>query len=115
MVALSRNVGRKQAMEMLLLGELIDAARAEQFGLVNRVVPDGDVLATASEFAGMIASKSPHVLRIGKEAFYRQLEMPMQQAYDYASQVMTENMMARDAEEGIGAFLDKREPRWQGC
>ena len=100
---------------MLLLGELIDAGRGLQFGLVNRVVPDGEVLAASLELAGTIASKSPHVLRIGKEAFYRQLEMPMQEAYDYASQVMTENMMVRDAEEGIGAFLDKREPRWQDC
>jgi enoyl-CoA hydratase/carnithine racemase len=115
MVALSRNVGRKQAMEMLLLGEMIDAARAELFGLVNRVVPDGEVMESALEMAGAIASKSPHVLRIGKEAFYAQAEMGMRDAYDYAAQVMAENMMARDAEEGIGAFLEKREPRWQGC
>jgi enoyl-CoA hydratase/carnithine racemase len=115
MVALSRNVGRKLAMEMLLLGELIDAPRALQAGLLNRVVPDGEVMDAALGLAEIVASKSPHVLRIGKEAFYAQAEMPMQEAYDYAARVMTENMMARDAEEGIGAFLEKREPRWQGC
>ncbi len=115
MVALSRNVGRKQAMEMLLLGELIDAQRALEFGLLNRVVPDSEVMSTALGLAETIASKSPHILRIGKEAFHRQAEMPLQEAYEYAAQVMTENMMARDAEEGIGAFLEKREPRWQGC
>jgi enoyl-CoA hydratase/carnithine racemase len=115
MVALSRNVGRKAAMEMLLLGEMIDAARAERLGLINRAVPDGEVLSVALAMAEVIASKSPHTLRIGKEAFYAQVEMPMREAYDYASRVMAENMMARDAEEGIGAFLEKRAPRWQGC
>jgi enoyl-CoA hydratase/carnithine racemase len=115
MVALSRNVGRKQAMEMLLLGEMLPAARALEAGLVNRVTPDGQVLDAALALAEAVASKSPHVLRIGKEAFYAQAEMPLADAYDYASQVMTENMMARDAEEGIGAFIEKRAPRWQGC
>ena len=115
MVALSRNVGRKQAMELLLLGEMIDAKRALAFGLLNRVVPDEEVMTAAISLAEIIASKSPLTLRIGKEAFYRQAEMPLQEAYDYASRVMAENMMARDAEEGIGAFLEKREPRWQGC
>jgi enoyl-CoA hydratase/carnithine racemase len=115
MVALSRNVGRKQAMEMLLLGEMIDAPRALEFGLVNRVVPDGEVMDAALGLAEVIGSKSPHVLKIGKEAFYAQAEMPMGEAYDYAARVMVENMMARDAEEGIGAFLEKRQPRWQGC
>lgn len=115
MVALSRNLGRKQAMELLLLGEMIDAPRALEFGLLNRVVPDAEVMASAMGLAETIASKSPLTLRIGKEAFYAQAEMPMRDAYDYASRVMAENMMARDAEEGIGAFLEKREPRWQGC
>jgi enoyl-CoA hydratase/carnithine racemase len=115
MVALSRNIGRKQAMELLLLGEMIDARRALEFGLLNRVVPDEEVMVAAMSFAEIIASKSPLTLRIGKEAFYRQAEMPLQEAYDYASRVMAENMMARDAEEGIGAFLEKREPRWQRC
>lgn len=114
MVALSRNVGRKQAMEMLLLGEMLPAARALEFGLVNRVVPDAQVMETALALAQAVASKSPLTLRIGKEAFYAQAEMPLDDAYDHASRVMAENMMARDAEEGIGAFLEKRAPRWQG-
>jgi enoyl-CoA hydratase/carnithine racemase len=115
MVALSRNIGRKHAMEMLLLGEMIPAARALQFGLVNRVVPDGEALGEALGMAEIVASKSPLILRIGKEAFHAQAEMPMAQAYDYASRVMAENMMAGDAAEGIGAFLEKRAPGWRGC
>jgi len=114
MVALSRNVGRKQAMEMLLGGDMIDADRAERIGLVNRVVPAGTALEAARHFAGQIADKSPLTVRIGKEAFYRQLEMPLADAYAYTARVMTENMLARDAEEGIGAFLDKRAPVWTG-
>lgn len=115
MVALSRDVGRKAAMEMLLLGEMIDAGRAERFGLVNRVVPDGEVLAAALAMAEAIAARSPLTLRIGKEAFHAQAEMPLAEAYAHAARVMAQNMMARDAEEGIGAFLEKRAPRWQGC
>jgi enoyl-CoA hydratase/carnithine racemase len=115
MVALSRNLGRKQAMEMLLLGEMLPAARALEFGLINRVAPDGEVMDAALGLAEVIASKSPLILRIGKEAFYAQAEMKLGEAYDYASKVMAENMMARDAEEGIGAFLEKRAPRWRGC
>jgi enoyl-CoA hydratase/carnithine racemase len=115
MVALSRNVARKQAMEMLLLGELIPASRALEFGLINRVVPDGEVITQALGLAEAIASKSPHILAIGKKAFYAQAEMGMKDAYDYAARVMAQNMMARDAEEGIGAFLQKRAPNWQGC
>jgi enoyl-CoA hydratase/carnithine racemase len=115
MVALSRNVGRKQAMEMLLLGDMVPATRALEFGLVNRVVPDAEVLPAAFALAEAIASKSPLTLRMGKEAFYAQAEMSLSDAYDYASQVMAENMMARDAEEGIGAFLGKRTPQWRGC
>lgn len=112
MVALSRNVGRKAAMEMLLLGEAVDAARARELGLVNRVVPAGKLEGEAMAMAGLIASKSQLTLRIGKEAFYRQLEQPLAEAYDHAAQVMTENMMARDAVEGIDAFLQKRQPSW---
>lgn len=112
MVALSRNVARKHAMEMLLLGEMIPAGRAAEMGLVNRVVPPGQVMAEAIEMAEIIASKSSMTLKTGKEAFYRQLEMPVKQAYDYAARIMVENMLRRDAEEGIGAFLQKREPRW---
>ena len=115
MVALSRNVGRKQAMEMLLLGELIDAPRAREIGLVNRVVPDDELETATLAMAGAIVEKSPLTLRVGKAAFYRQLELGTADAYDYASRVMTENMLARDATEGIDAFLGKRQPAWQGC
>jgi enoyl-CoA hydratase/carnithine racemase len=114
MVALSRNIPRKAAMEMLLLGEMASAAKALELGLVNRVVSDAKVFEAAKEFAEKIAAKSPLALAIGKKAFYRQLEMPLAAAYDYAANVMVENMLARDAEEGIGAFLEKREPKWQG-
>jgi enoyl-CoA hydratase/carnithine racemase len=112
MVALSRNVGRKHAMEMLLTGDQISAERAAGMGLVNRVAPPGEVLPAALELAGRIASKSPMTLKTGKEAFYRQLEMSVPEAYDYASRVMVENMLRQDSEEGIGAFLEKREPQW---
>ncbi|MCS6780567.1 MAG: enoyl-CoA hydratase [Geminicoccaceae bacterium] len=115
MVALSRNLGRKQAMEMLLLGEAIDAATALRFGLVNRVVPEAALDAEVARIAQTIAAKSPLTLKIGKEAFYHQLEMPLDQAYDYAARVMTENMLARDAAEGIDAFLEKRAPVWCGA
>jgi enoyl-CoA hydratase/carnithine racemase len=115
MVALSRNVPRKQAMEMLLLGELVDAPTARGLGLVNRVVPAAGLDAEVARIAGTIVAKSPLTLRIGKEAFYRQLERPMAEAYEYASRVMTENMLARDAEEGIDAFLGKRAPVWEGA
>ena len=114
MVALSRNIGRKHAMEMLLLGEFISAAQALEMGLVNRVVADADVLSEALAVADRIATKSSATVAIGKEAFYRQVELPLSEAYDYASRVMTENMLIRDAEEGIGAFLEKRPPRWDG-
>jgi len=114
MVALSRNVSRKHAMEMLLTGEMIDAPQAAQYGLVNRVVTADRVRETAFELAATIAAKSPAVVAIGKEAFYRQAELPLSQAYDYAAGVMVANMMERDAEEGIGAFLEKRKPQWQG-
>jgi enoyl-CoA hydratase/carnithine racemase len=114
MVALSRNVSRKAAMEMLLLGEMAPAAKAQELGLVNRVVPDADVLNAAIGIAEKIAAKSPLTLAIGKKAFYRQAGMPLAEAYDYAANVMVENMLARDAEEGIGAFLEKRKPEWTG-
>ena len=112
MVALSRNVGRKQAMEMLLLGDLIDAETALGFGLVNRVTEDGAALDGAMTLARKIADKSPVTVAIGKRAFYAQLEMPLAGAYDYAADVMTRNMMERDAEEGIDAFVEKRAPVW---
>lgn len=114
MVALSRNVGRKAAMEMLLTGEMIDAVRARDFGLINRVVPPHGLDSAVEDFATTIAGKSPLTLKIGKEAFYRQMEMELDDAYAYASEVMATNMLARDAEEGIDAFLEKRKPTWEG-
>ncbi|MGA7791125.1 MAG: enoyl-CoA hydratase [Xanthobacteraceae bacterium] len=113
MVALSRNVSRKAAMEMLLTGELISAEAAARSGLINHVVAAGDERAAALELAQNIAAKSTLTVKIGKEAFYRQAEMPLADAYKYASEVMVENMLARDAEEGISAFIEKRDPKWQ--
>jgi enoyl-CoA hydratase/carnithine racemase len=113
MVALSRNVSRKHAMEMLLTGDLIDAEDARRFGLVNRVVAPGSERTEALALARQIAAKSALTVKIGKEAFYRQLEMSLADAYRYASEVMVENMLARDAEEGIGAFVEKRTPTWE--
>lgn len=112
MVALSRNVSRKHAMEMLLTGEMISAPQAERMGLVNRAVEEQVLDETVYALARTIAGKSGHTLKIGKEAFYRQLEMPLAEAYDYTSRVMADNLMADDAHEGICAFLDKREPEW---
>ncbi|WGR91911.1 enoyl-CoA hydratase [Bradyrhizobium sp. ISRA443] len=113
MVALSRNVPRKQAMEMLLTGEPISAATAKDIGLINRVVPVGTERDAAIALAQKVALKSAHTVKLGKEAFYRQAEMSLADAYRFAAEVMTENMMARDAEEGIGAFIEKRQPKWQ--
>ncbi len=115
MVALSRAVPRKQAMEMLLTGDPIDAPTALRLGLVNRLAPTKQVMEEALALAAEIIAKSPFTLKIGKEAFYRQAELGLGAAYDYASQVMTENMMALDAQEGIDAFLAKRKPEWKGC
>lgn len=115
MVALSRAVGRKQAMEMLLTGKAVDAATAAAWGLVNRAVPAAELDAVVAEYAGLIASKSPYTLKVGKQAFYAQAEMGLDDAYAFASRVMTENMLAADAAEGIDAFLSKRAPCWKGC
>ncbi|MEM6497891.1 MAG: enoyl-CoA hydratase, partial [Pseudomonadota bacterium] len=114
MIALSRNVARKQAMEMLLLGDMLSAEEAKTHGLVNRVTEPADLMSEARSLADQIASKSPLTVAIGKEAFYNQLEMPLSEAYDYAAGVMVKNMLARDAEEGIGAFIEKRAPVWTG-
>jgi enoyl-CoA hydratase/carnithine racemase len=100
-------------MQMLLMGDIVPAEQAAAMGLVNEVVPAGQERAKAIAWAKTIASKSSHVVGIGKTAFYRQVELPLAQAYDYASKVMTENMMARDAEEGICAFIEKRHPTWE--
>ncbi|MBR1173283.1 enoyl-CoA hydratase [Bradyrhizobium sp. KB893862 SZCCT0404] len=113
MVALTRNVPRKQAMEMLLTGEPVTADRAREIGLVNRVVPAGTEREAAIALAEKVALKSAYTVKLGKEAFYRQAEMSLADAYRYAAEVMTENMMARDAEEGIGAFIEKRAPTWR--
>lgn len=115
MVALSRNVPRKRAMEMLLLGEMISAQEAARYGLVNRAVPAEAVRGEALGMAQTIAAKSAVTVAIGKAAFYRQAEMGLADAYDYAVAVMVENMMRADAEEGIAAFLAKRKPEWRGC
>jgi len=113
MVALSRNVSRKHAMEMLLTGDMISAEDAMRIGLINRAVAPGSERAEALALARKIAAKSTLTVKIGKEAFYRQLDLNLADAYRYASEVMVENMLARDAEEGIGAFIDKREPKWE--
>jgi enoyl-CoA hydratase/carnithine racemase len=113
MVALSRNVSRKHAMEMLVTGEMISAREAMRIGLVNRLAEEGEpALDGALALARRIAAKPRAIVRIGKQAFYRQLEMPLHEAYAYASKVMVENMLAPDAQEGIDAFIGKREPRW---
>ncbi|HJS33006.1 MAG TPA: enoyl-CoA hydratase [Alphaproteobacteria bacterium] len=115
MVALSRNIGRKRSMEMLLTGDMVDADQAQQYGLVNRVVAEDQLDAAVSALAEQIAAKSPLTLAIGKEAFYRQAELDLDKAYAYASEVMTKNMLARDAETGIDAFINKQpQPKWQG-
>jgi len=113
MVALSRNVAPKQAMEMLLTGELITAEHAARIGLINHVTAPGREGEEAIKLAKTIAAKSALIVKLGKEAFYRQIEMPLHQAYNYAGEVMIENMLARDAEEGISAFIDKRAPKWE--
>ncbi len=114
MVALTRAVGRKVAMEMLLTGDMVDAPTAKAVGLINRVVPEAGLADAAHALAAQIASKSPLTLAIGKEAFYNQADMNLDDAYDFASQAMTRNMLARDAEEGIDAFIEKRKPSWKG-
>ena len=115
MVALSRNVATKHAMEMLLTGDMTPAARAAEMGLVNRLVAPEAVQAATMEVARRIASKSSLTLATGKRAFYEQREMSLAAAYDHASAVMVDNMLARDAQEGIGAFIAKRSPQWQDC
>jgi len=113
MVALSRKVASNHAMEMLLTGEPVSAVRADEIGLVNRVVAAGAEREEAFALARTIAANSSHVLKLGKEAFYKQLNMNLADAYGYTSKVMAANMMARDAEEGINAFVEKRAPKWE--
>ncbi|MEQ9640862.1 MAG: enoyl-CoA hydratase [Alphaproteobacteria bacterium] len=113
LVAVGRNVSRKHAMEMALTGEAMDAETAHRFGLINRAVPADDLRQETLALAHQIASKSSYTLRIGKQALYRQLEMELSEAYDFASTVMLENLLAHDADEGIGAFVEKRQPEWR--
>ncbi len=113
MVALSRNVPRKQAFEMLTTGAFVEAARARELGLVNRVVPEAELASAVEDVAGTVAGKLGTAVRIGKRAFYEQLQMPLDAAYAYTGEVMVENMLSRDTEEGIAAFIEKRDPEWQ--
>ncbi len=113
MVALSRNVGRKRAMEMLLTGDLVDAATAAEIGLVNRAVPAAELDAHVAELATKIAGKSGLAIAMGKAAFYRQLEMELAAAYRYTASVMARNMCGEDAREGLDAFAARRPPRWR--
>ena len=113
MVALSRNVNRKKAMKMLLTGDPVSAQHAKEIGLINDHFDDSALEEEVLKLAENIASKSKKVVKIGKKAFYKQLEMPLDKAYKYTSRVMSENMMALDAKEGISAFLEKRTPKWK--
>ncbi len=112
MVALSRNIPRKLAFEMLTTGEFIEAGRARELGLVNRVVPMEDLAAETDKLASTVAGKLGSAVRVGKEAFYHQIQMPLESAYAYTGEVMVENMLNRDTEEGIAAFIEKRAPDW---
>ena len=112
MVALSRNIPRKQAFEMLTTGQFISAERAEALGLINRVVPPEDLEKSTQGLAERVAEKLGAAVKIGKQAFYTQVQMPLDQAYAYTGDVMVENMLWRDTEEGISAFLEKRPPNW---
>ncbi len=113
MVALSRNIPRKQAFEMLTTGDFIEATRARDLGLVNRVVPEHELAQETQALAEQVAGKLAVAVKIGKQAFYQQLQMPVDQAYAYTGDVMVENMLHHDTEEGISAFLEKRDPTWQ--
>jgi enoyl-CoA hydratase/carnithine racemase len=112
MVALSRNISRKKAMQMLLTGEMVSAEQAVEWGLLNYAVPGAKLASAADELATKIASKPASTVKIGKEAFYQQAEMRLSDAYDHAAAVMTSNMLEADAEEGINAFIEKRQPNW---
>jgi enoyl-CoA hydratase/carnithine racemase len=112
MVALSRNVPRKTAFEMLTTGAFIDAARAREVGLVNRVVPPESLRAQTAQLADAVAGKLGAAVRIGKRAFYAQIELGLAEAYAHSAAVMVENMLWRDTEEGIAAFIEKRKPDW---
>lgn len=112
MVALSRNISRKRAMELLTLGDMLSAEEALAAGLVNKVVPFNDLGLATDTMAATLAARPSAVLKLGKQAFYRQLEMPLDEAYEFTSKTIVDNMMMDDAREGIGAFIDKRDPKW---
>ncbi len=114
MVALSRAIGRKRALQMLLTGEAVDAATAVEWGLINSAVPAEDLKSAARALAIRVAEASPLTVSIGKQAYYTQIDLDQQKAYGYAKEVMTTNALAMDAQEGISAFLEKREPCWSG-
>jgi len=114
MVALTRAIGRKRAMEMLLTGRSLDAATAADWGLVNRVVPAAELEAATRELAAQVAASSSFTVALGKQAFYAQIDLEQPKAYAYAKEVMSMNALAADAQEGIGAFLEKRSPCWSG-
>ena len=113
MVALSRNLSRKQAMQMLLLGDVIDATTAQEFGLINQVVAPDELDDAINDYCQKLISKSAVTLRMGKGAFYQQAQMPLSQAYEFSSEVMVENMLHAEAIEGFDAFINKRDPIWQ--
>jgi len=115
MVALTRAIGRKRAMEMLLSGQPVDARTAAGWGLINRVVAESELIAETRKLALQIAEASPLTISIGKQAFYAQIDLDQQKAYDYTKEVMSLNALAADAQEGIGAFLEKRPPKWSGA
>ena len=112
MVALSRNIARKRAFEMLVTGEFMTAEEAKNAGLINRVVPEVELTPSARTLAELIAAKLGSAVKTGKNAFYQQIQMPLDQAYTYTGNVMVENMLNRDTEEGIAAFIEKRDPNW---
>lgn len=114
MVALTRAIGRKRAMQMLLTGEMVPARAAAEWGLINQAVPAADLQSVTRGLAEKVASASPLVLAMGKQAFYTQIDLDQPKAYAYAKEVMSMNALAADAQEGIGAFLGKRTPCWSG-
>jgi enoyl-CoA hydratase/carnithine racemase len=114
-VPLVRAVGRKRALEMLLTGRMISAEEAQQYGLINSVVPPDQLEEETKALAGKIVEASPLTVSIGKEAFYTQVNLADAQAYDYAKEAIVTNLFAEDAQEGLSAFLEKRKPKWKGC